>query len=124
MSSRPTSTAAARVGRRPLAPAESRGDQLGGGRIRAGQVVLGREAVGAYPAGLGREQEPDREEHDLGQPSRPAGDQQRRRADLVQGIVVAQAAPSPAGGAVLQVARTAEVAERELGATSSCRPGA
>src|SRR5215469_12759898 len=29
------------VGRRPLAPGERLGDQLGGRRIRAGQVVLG-----------------------------------------------------------------------------------
>ena len=62
--------------------------------------VLGGEGVGAHQAGLGSEEEADGEEHDLGQPPGPAGDQPRRGTDLVQHGIVWAPQPGPAPEAV------------------------
>jgi hypothetical protein len=99
-------------GRRFEAPGQSRGDQRGGRRVRAGQVVLGGAGVGGHLAGLGREQEADGKQHDLGHPPGSAGDQQRRGADLGQRGLVWAPQPGPAS----QPGGSAQVAEGELGA--------
>ena len=104
------------VGRRFEAPGKSRGDQRGGRRVRAGKVVPGREGVGAHLARLCGEKEADGEEHDLGQPPGPAGDQPRRGADFVQYVVILGAEPDPVPEEVRQLSGSAQVTERELGA--------
>jgi hypothetical protein len=94
------------VRRRFQAPGQRRGNQLGGRRARIGQVALRREAVGAHLARFRGEKEANREEHDLGQPPGPLGDQPRRGADLIQHVAVFGAAPGPVPETIGQRSRS------------------